>query len=232
MIPTRFRNRPVIRLLEWWLVFLAALVPLVWIGWQAWSFALGADPAKEITDFLGLWALYLLWGSLAITPLRKALGWTSLQRYRRMIGLYALFYAVMHLLAFATFIVGWRLDLLQTALTERPYIIVGALALLLLIPLGITSTKGWQRRLKKRWSQLHKLVYPISLLVLVHVIWLIRDSYFDAVLYGSLLVAMLGYRAWGSLKRRTGIRRGAGSAKRAEPSVVSPSVEGQRPASG
>jgi len=202
MVLTRFRNQPVVRLLEWWLIFLAALVPLGWICWQAWSFALGADPAKEITDFLGQWALYFLWGSLAITPLRQALGWTSLQRYRRMIGLYALFYVVMHLLAFATFIVGWRWDLLETALTERPYIIVGALALLLLIPLGITSTKGWQRRLKKRWTQLHKLVYPISVLVLIHVVWLVRDSYFDAVLYGVLLSWMLGYRFWRYLQRR------------------------------
>lgn len=202
MVLTRFRNQPAIRLLEWWLIFLAALVPLGWIGWQAWSFALGADPAKEITDFLGQWALYFLWGSLAITPLRQALGWTSLQRYRRMIGLYALFYVVMHLLAFATFIVGWRWDLLETALTERPYIIVGALALLLLIPLGITSTKGWQRRLKKRWTQLHKLVYPISVLALIHVVWLVRDSYFDAVLYGALLSWMLGYRFWRYLQRR------------------------------
>lgn len=202
MVLSRFRNRPAIRLLEWWLVFLAALVPLGWISWQAWSFALGADPAKVITDFLGQWALYFLWGSLAITPLRKSLGWTSLQRYRRMIGLYALFYVVVHLLAFATFIVGWRLELLQTALTERPYIIVGALALLLLIPLGVTSTKGWQRRLKKRWSQLHKLVYPIGVLALIHVVWLIRDSYFDAIIYGVLLAWMLGYRGWGWLQRR------------------------------
>lgn len=202
MVLKRFLNHPAVRLLEWWLVFLAALLPLCWISWQAWSFALGADPAKEITDYLGQWALYLLWGSLAITPLRQALGWARLQRYRRMIGLYALFYATTHLLAFGTFIIGWRWDLLQTALTERTYIIVGALALLLLIPLGITSTKGWQRRLKKRWSQLHQLVYPISLLVLLHVVWLIRDSYFDAVMYGSLLGWMLGYRLWRRIQRR------------------------------
>jgi len=202
MVLNKLRKHPVIRLLEWWLIFLGALIPLSWISWQAWSFNLGADPAKEITDFLGRWALYMLWGSLAVTPLRRMFGWNGLQRYRRMIGLYALFYAVCHLLAFGTFIIGWRWDLLQTALTERPYIIVGATALLLLIPLGITSTKGWQRRLKKRWSQLHKLVYPISLLVLVHVIWLIRDSYFDAFLYGSLLSWMLGYRFYLSLQRR------------------------------
>lgn len=183
------------RFLQWWTIFLAALVPSVWIAYQAWSFNLGLDPAKEITDFLGQWALYMLWATLAVTPLRK-LGLKWLIRYRRMLGLYALFYAVLHLLAFGTFIIGWRWDLLQTALTERPYIIVGASALLLLIPLGVTSTKGWQRRLKKRWQKLHNLVYPISLLVMLHVIWLIRDSYFDAVLYGFLLVLMLGYRLY------------------------------------
>lgn len=194
MVLTGVRNSKAARLAEWWLLFLAALLPLAWLGNAAWSFRLGADPAKAIVDFTGQWALHFLWLSLAVTPLRRLFGWSRLMRYRRMLGLYALFYAMIHMLAFATFIVGWRLDLLLQAFTERPYIFVGASALLLLIPLGITSTKGWQRRLKKRWTQLHRLVYPISLLVMLHLIWLIRASYFDAVLYGSILAGLLGYR--------------------------------------
>ncbi|MBY4675504.1 protein-methionine-sulfoxide reductase heme-binding subunit MsrQ [Marinobacterium arenosum] len=199
VLTTAVRTMPWLRVLQWWLVFLAALLPLVSIGYDAWIFNLGADPAKEIVDHLGRWALYFLWITLAITPLRRLLHWGWLQRYRRMMGLYCLFYACLHLLAFATFIVGWRWDLLLTAFTERPYIFVGASALLLLIPLGITSTRGWQRRLKKNWLRLHRLAYPAALLVLVHVIWLIRSSYFDAVIYGVLLAWMLGYRLY--LKR-------------------------------
>ena len=181
--------------LEWWAVFLSFLLPVVWIGYQAWSFNLGLDPAKEITDFLGQWALYILWLTLAVTPLRR-LGFKRLMRYRRMFGLYAFFYACLHLLAFATFIIGWRFDLLLEAVTERPYIIVGATALLLLLPLAITSTKGWQRRLAKRWLSLHKLIYGIAALVLLHVVWLIRDSYFDAIIYAVILAWLLGYRLY------------------------------------
>jgi len=202
----------IIRLLQWWLVFLAALLPLSWISYNAWIFNLGADPAKTIVDFLGQWALHFLWITLAITPLRRLLGWNGLIRYRRMMGLYALFYACLHLLSFATFIVGWRWDLLLQAFTERPYIFVGATALLLMIPLGITSTKGWQRRLKKRWGQLHQLVYLIAILVMIHLVWLIRASYFDALLYGSILAWMLGYRLY--LKRRQiQVRRGPSPAE-------------------
>lgn len=171
-----------------------------WISWQAVQQQLGPDPAQVIVTFLGIWALRYLWITLAVTPVRRLLGMGWLQRYRRMLGLYALFYASLHLLAVATFILGWRPDLLLRELTERPYIIVGFIAWVLLLPLGITSTQGWQKRLGKRWKTLHWLVYPISLLVLLHFVWLIRAGYLEVLIYALILAFLLGYRLYLKLR--------------------------------
>lgn len=187
--------------LLWWLVFLAALVPFVLLLNALLNNQLGADPAKELVDELGTWGMNFLWLSLAITPARQAFGWRRPVVFRRMIGLYALFYAVLHLLAVATFILGWRADLIVRELSERPYVIAGMSALLLLIPLGVTSTKGWQKRLGRRWRTLHKLVYPASLLVLLHLVWLIRAEYGTAIFYTILLAILLGFRLYISPKR-------------------------------
>lgn len=180
----------------WALLFFGSLAPLAWISLQAVQQQLGADPAQVIVTFLGIWALRFLWITLAVTPARRLLGMGWLQRYRRMLGLYALFYATLHLLAVATFILGWRPDLLLRELTERPYIIVGFSAWLLLLPLGVTSTQGWQRRLGRRWKKLHWLVYPIALLVLLHFVWLIRAGYLEVLIYTLILAFLLGYRLY------------------------------------
>lgn len=188
-------------LLEWWLVFLLPLVPLGLLTYNAWIFNLGADPAQEIVLETGIWAINLLWITLAITPLRRLFSFSWPMKYRRMMGLYSLFYAVVHLLAFATFILGWRWDLLLKELVERPYIVVGTLALLLLIPLGVTSTRGMMRRLGKHWLTLHKLVYPIAVLVMVHFIWQIRSDFGEQLLYGSMLAFLLGTRVYFYLQK-------------------------------
>lgn len=189
-------RHPVGRWLFWSCIFVGSLLPLGWISLQAVQQKLGADPAQVIVTFLGIWALRYLWITLAVTPVRRLFGLGWLQRYRRMLGLYALFYATLHLLAVATFILGWRLDLLLRELTERPYIIVGFTAWVLLLPLGITSTQGWQRRLGKRWKTLHWLIYPIALLVLLHFAWLIRAGYLEVLIYTLLLAFLLGYRLY------------------------------------
>ncbi|MEH6576720.1 MAG: protein-methionine-sulfoxide reductase heme-binding subunit MsrQ [Amphritea sp.] len=181
---------------RWWLVFLLPLIPLGLIFWDGFNDNLGADPGKYIVDELGTWALNMLWITLAISPTRFMFNWRQPLRYRRMLGLYALFYAVLHLLAFATFLVGWRGDLLLRELTQRPYIIVGFAALLLLLPLGVTSTQGGKRRLGRNWKRLHQLIYPISLLVMLHFIWQIRASFKEQLIYGLILAWMLGYRLY------------------------------------
>ena len=185
----------------WWLMFLAPLLPLGALVTSAVEGQLGADPAQTIVTTLGIWTIRLLFVTLAVTPCRRLLGWLWLQRYRRMLGLYTLFYATLHLLSVATFILGWRPDLIGYELSERPYIIVGFIAWLGLVPLGITSTKGWIKRLGKRWQQLHYLIYPISLLALLHFAWLIRAGYGEVLAYGIILSLLLGYRIAYRLRR-------------------------------
>ena len=187
--------------LRWWLIFLLLLSPFILLNSNLLNDNLGADPAKEIVQNLGFWAMTSLWLTLAVSPGVKLLGWRWLMSFRRMLGLYTFFYAVLHLLAFATFLVGWRWDILLTELTKRPYIIVGSLALLLLIPLAFTSTKAMQRRLGKHWKKLHFLIYPISLLVMLHFVWQIRSDFGQQLIFAILLAILLGYRLY--LKRRS-----------------------------
>jgi len=186
----------------WWLLFLLPLLPLAWIVHKAVVQDLGADPAQTIVTFLGLWTLRFLLITLAVTPCRRLFGWMWVQRYRRMYGLYTLFYACLHLLSFATFILGWRADLIARELSERPYIIVGFIAWLGLVALGITSTRGWVRRLGKHWQQLHYLVYPVAILAMIHFAWLIRAGYGQVLLYALILLLLLGYRVAYRLRRQ------------------------------
>jgi sulfoxide reductase heme-binding subunit YedZ len=192
---------PLGRRVFWWLMLIWPLLPLGWLVAAGFRQALGADPAQTIVTFLGLWALRFLFMTLAVTPCRRLFGWNWLQRYRRMLGLYTLFYATLHLFAFVTFILGWRADLIARELAERPYIIVGFGAWIGLVALGITSTRGWVRRLGRRWQQLHYLVYPIALLAMLHFIWLIRAGYGEVLVYGLILLALLGYRVGHRLRR-------------------------------
>lgn len=179
---------------QWWAVFLAALIPLALLLNAGFSNQLGADPAKTIVDELGTWAMNFLWITLAITPARRLLGWRKPLLFRRMMGLYSFFYASLHLLAVATFILGWRADLIVREVSERPYVIAGFTAFSLLIPLAVTSTSRWQARLGRRWRTLHKLVFPASILVILHFIWLIRASYAEAIFYTIMLAILLGIR--------------------------------------
>lgn len=190
-------------LAQWWAVFLISLVPLYNLIDAARFNRLGADPAKVIVDELGTWAMIFLWITLAVTPARRLLNWRKPLLFRRMLGLFAFFYATLHLTAVATFILGWRADLIVREVTERPYVIAGVAAFLLLVPLAVTSTQGWQAKLGRRWRLLHRLVYPASFLVLLHFIWLIRASYSEALLYALLLAFLLGIRFHYHRNRRT-----------------------------
>ena len=182
-------------------VFVAALAPALYLLWQVWlSFqgqptALGADPGKAIVHFNGSWALRFLVATLAITPARQLLGWSQLARYRRMCGLYAFFYATLHVASYLLFLLELRFTELVGEVIERPYITVGFLAFCGMIPLAATSNKWMIRRLKQRWQLLHRAVYPIALLALVHLLWLTRSDYTEVTVYAALLLLLLGYRA-------------------------------------
>lgn len=178
------------------LLFFLLLLPLLWLFWAAASNQLGPDPAKALVDHSGLWAIRILLFCLAMTPFRYLTRRNFWGRYRRMLGLFALFYALVHVSSYVFLLFGARWSELLLELTKRPYIIVGGFALLLMLPLGVTSTRGWQRRLKYRWVQLHRLVYPLSILVLLHFFWAKKLGIQIVWPYALVLFCSLGLRVW------------------------------------
>ena len=184
------------------LVHALALTPLAILAWQfhdVWrnsSDALGADPVAEIEHRTGLWALRLLMVALAVTPLRQLTGQSALLRFRRMLGLYAFFYATLHLAVYLGLDLRGYWTQIFEDIVKRPYITVGFTAWLLLVPLAVTSTLGWMRCLGRRWGQLHKLVYAIGVLAVLHFWWLVKSDIREPLLYAAILAALLGWRAW------------------------------------
>lgn len=188
------------------LIFFLSLIPLVFIAYKTLTNQLGADPAKTIVLFTGEWAIYFLFITLAVTPLRRFATYKNvhfrwLQIHRRMLGLFALFYAILHALAFLVFILGLDLSRFGKELVERPYILVTIPAVILLIALGITSTKAMMRRLGKNWIRLHRCIYLIAVLAWVHVLMQVRSSYFEAVLFGVILLSLLLPRLYWALRK-------------------------------
>ncbi len=188
------------------LIFFLSLIPLVFIVYKTLTNQLGADPAKTIVLFTGEWTIYFLFITLAVTPLRRFINFKSfhfrwLQTHRRMLGLFTLFYAVLHVLAFLVFILGLDFSRFGKELVERPYILVTIPAVILLVALGITSTKSMMRRLGSNWIRLHKSIYLIAIFAWVHVFMQVRSSYFEAVLFGVILLALLLPRLFWALRK-------------------------------
>lgn len=174
------------------LAALLAGVPLLLLVSGILGRTLGPDPGQAVTESLGIAAFQLLIATLAMTPLRRWTGWGGWIRIRRMLGLFAFFYAVLHVLAFLQFILGWT-DLWAT-FTKRPYIVAGALSFLMLVPLALTSTRGMMKRLGRNWKQLHKLVYPVVVVAWVHFIWQARSDVGEMAMYGLLVSFLLALR--------------------------------------
>lgn len=173
------------------LVFFLASLPLLWLGWSAMSGGLGANPIETITHFTGDWALRLLLLTLAVTPLRKLAGWKPVIQVRRMLGLFTFFYAALHFLTWLVLDQFFFWPGILEDIGKRPYITVGFAAFILLIPLAVTSTKGMMRRLGSRWKQLHKLVYVIAVLAVLHFLWLVKADLFEPLVYASILTLLL-----------------------------------------
>ena len=190
------------------LVHAAALAPLAVLSAQFYdvavnnSDALGADPVAAVEHTLGLWALRLLMVTLAISPLRQLTGQPLLLRFRRMLGLYAFAYACLHLAAYLVLDLRGYWATIFEEIVKRPYITVGFAAWLLLVPLAVTSTKGWMRRLGRRWGLLHKLIYPIAVLAVLHFWWLVKSDIREPLLYAVILGVLLGWRAWKAISKR------------------------------
>lgn len=183
------------------IIFLCALIPFAWLVFNTITQQLGADPAKTIVLFTGEWTIYFLFITLSVTPLRRLLKWNWLMPHRRMLGLFALFYGLLHLLSYLIFILGLDFSRLVSETLKRPYITVGFPALLILVALGITSTQKMMRRLGKNWVKLHRLVYLALILAWIHVLWQVRSSYFEAAVYGAVVAVLLGIRLFWAVKK-------------------------------
>lgn len=194
------------------LVFLACLVPLAQLLLAVFSigpFDLGANPIEELLHELGIWGLNFLLITLAVTPLRQLLGQPWLLRFRRQFGLFAFFYVLMHFLVYALLDQRLALGAIVEDIAERPYITIGVAALLMLLPLALTSTRAMMRRLGSRWKKLHRLVYLIAVLGVWHFYWQVKLDTLDATIYAGVLAALLAYRLWRH-GRRKWLRAGPG----------------------
>ena len=187
------------------LLFAACCWPLLRLLLGAFGLAglgLGANPVEFMQDTLGIWGLRLLLLTLAITPLRLLTGRAWLLRYRRMLGLFAFFYILLHFSVYAG--LDLRLDFahLGEDVLKRPFITIGFLALCLLLPLALTSTRGWMRRLGRRWQALHRLVYPAAVLGVWHYYWQVKLDAWEPTVYALILALLLGVRALRAWRRR------------------------------
>lgn len=181
------------------LAFGLCLAPFVWLFFLAATDGLGANPQEALIRASGDWALRLMCLALAITPLRQALGWTALARWRRMVGLFAFFYASVHLLSYAVFDMGLDLADMLLDIAKRPFILVGTLTFLLLLPLALTSSDRAVRRLgASRWQKLHRLVYLAALTMLLHFFWMRagKSDFAEVYVYAAIVAALMGWRLW------------------------------------
>lgn len=178
-------------------VFVLALLPFVWLAAGATGLGgvnLGADPVREILHRCGKTALQLLLITLAVRPLAQLTARSHLLRLRRMLGLFSFFYALLHFVVYAWLDQALVMGAILADIVKRPYITIGMLALLLLVPLAVTSTNGWMRRLGRRWQKLHYLIYPIAILGVWHYWWQVKADIREPLVYAVLLAVLLAYR--------------------------------------
>ena len=181
------------------LLFVLALGPLAWLLVGALTDGLGANPAEALTRGTGDWTLRLLCLTLAVTPLRQITGWAAMARWRRMLGLYAFFYGLLHFLCYAWLDMGFDVADIVRDIPKRPFVLVGTLALLLMLPLAATSFNRAVKALgAARWRRLHQLVYAIVLLGLLHFFWMrsAKNNFGEVAVYAAVIALLLGWRLW------------------------------------
>jgi methionine sulfoxide reductase heme-binding subunit len=176
-------------------VFVAAVAPFAWLVFRGLTDRLSVNPIEDITLTTGIWALRFLLASLAITPIRRVTGWNQVIQYRRMLGLFAFFYASVHLLTYLVLDQGLAFEFILPDVVKRPYITAGMMAFLLMLPLALTSTKGWIRRLGRKWQTLHRLVYVSGIAACFHFLWKVKVAVGEPVYYAVILTILLAFRA-------------------------------------
>lgn len=185
-------------------LFVLCLVPLAWLVWDGVTNNLGANPVETVRRYTGDWTLRFLLIALTVTPLRRLTGWHVVIRLRRMLGLFAFFYACLHFVSYIWLDQFFMWDAIIEDILDRPYITVGVAGFLLLIPLAATSTNGMVRRLGgRRWQRLHQLVYVIAVLGVIHFLWLVKSDISEPVIYGAILALLLGFRLFWHLRGRS-----------------------------
>jgi len=178
------------------LLFVLCLVPFFDLGWDAYTQNLTANPVEYITHKTGDWTIRFLMITLSVTPLRLLFHQPQLVRFRRMFGLFAFFYATLHFTTWFCLDKFFDFQEMGKDILKRPFITLGLAALLMLIPLAVTSTNGWVRRLGfKRWQKLHRLVYVIALVGVIHYYWLVKSDVRLPLMYGAIWVALMSVRA-------------------------------------
>jgi methionine sulfoxide reductase heme-binding subunit len=182
-------------------IFLISLLPLGFLIFKASNNLLGADPQKVVVTFIGTWAFYFLLLTLTASPLKKITKQHWVMVHRRMLGLFTLFYAMLHIFSYLIFILGWDFSNFGAEVIKRPYILLTLPAIFLLLALGITSPQVMMRKLGKNWVRLHKCIYLIALLAWVHVLLQVRSSYANAFLFGVFTALLLGIRVYWHLKK-------------------------------
>jgi sulfoxide reductase heme-binding subunit YedZ len=183
-------------------VLACSALPLAALAARAASEGLGANPIEEVTHTTGRWGLRLLLATLAVTPARRLLGWSWLAPLRRTLGLCAFAYASLHLLTYVAVDQFFDLAAMGEDVLERRYITAGLATYLCLLPLAITSTRGWIRRLGRRWAELHRLVYLAAICGVVHHLWLVKADLLPPLVHAGVLSLLLGWRAWPRVRGR------------------------------
>mgnify|MGYP000193048551 CR=1 FL=1 len=177
-------------------IFLLCLVPFTRLVYGGYANSLGANPIEAITRSTGWWTLFLLMASLSVTPLRKLSGANWLLRLRRMLGLYAFFYACVHFITFIWFDHWFDVGEIIKDVIKRPFVTIGFAAFLLLWPLALTSTNAMVRRLGRNWQRLHRLIYVVAILGVVHFWWLVKRDLTEPMIFAAVLAALLGVRIY------------------------------------
>ena len=188
-------------------VFVLALVPLAALIFFVLTGRTSANPAEDILLTTGIWALRFLLATLTITPLRRLTGWNVLIQYRRMLGLFAFFYAVVHLASYIAFDRFFAFDEILADIAKRPFITAGMAAFVLMLPLAITSTRGWIRRLGRRWQALHRLIYLCAIAACLHFVWKVKVAIGEPVYYAAFLAMLLAFRVVWQLRASQRLRR-------------------------
>ncbi len=194
------------------ILFLICLLPLANLAFDGFRAELGANPIEAITHSTGTWTLVLLLTTLGITPVRKMTALHSLIQFRRMLGLFAFFYATLHLMTYLWLDQFFDFHSILKDVYKRPFITAGFTAFVLLVPLAVTSTRGWIRRLGRRWQMLHRLIYVSATAGVIHYIWLVKKDVRIPAIYATVLGALLLWRAvaWARARRQTSSRSVSG----------------------